>query len=134
MACLFDELQANQQVLEQTAYKVYAKVVRETLYEVAQENCHGCQIDHPSQKQHDVCLFMSLEEKLDYFLDEALERVDLERATEKWNKALKEFFLPKQRLILPSTITRAPILNLIARNLLTILLSLKMQQNGTDDL
>ena len=92
MACLFQELQVTQQLLEQTAYKVYAKVVRETLYEVAQENCHGCRIDHPSQKQHDVCLFMSLEEKLDYFLDEALERVDLERATEKWNKALEELF------------------------------------------
>ena len=33
-------------------YNVYAKALENLLFDVVQEERHGCQIDHPSQKQH----------------------------------------------------------------------------------
>ena len=29
--------------------------------------CHGCQIDHPSQKQHELCLFKTRQEHRDVY-------------------------------------------------------------------
>ena len=41
--------------------------------DIAERKCHGCQIDHPSQRQHDVCLMMTVEERVELCFDEALD-------------------------------------------------------------
>lgn len=92
MACLFDDGRATQQALEQTVYNAYAKAVRESLCEVVRKECVGCQIDHPSQKQHEVCLLMSFDEKVDYFLEEALKQVDEMRVMQEWVTEVETLF------------------------------------------
>ena len=37
----------------------------------AQLSCYGCQVDHPSQRQHDACLMMSFAERVDRYFPEA---------------------------------------------------------------
>ena len=34
--------------------------------------CHGCQIDHPSQKQHDLCLFKTRQEHTEMFIEKVM--------------------------------------------------------------
>ena len=34
--------------------------------------CHGCQIDHPSQKQHELCLFKTRQEHTDMFIEKVM--------------------------------------------------------------
>ena len=69
MACLFDVDNARQKALEHAVYNAYVKVAREPLREFIRGKCYGCQIDHPSQKQHDVCLLMTYDEQVDCFLE-----------------------------------------------------------------
>jgi len=42
---------------------------------VIPKKCYGCRVDHPSQRQHDVCIMMTPKEQLDLCLDEGLELI-----------------------------------------------------------
>ena len=92
MACLFDDDTARQKALEHAVYNAYVKVLREPLWEVIRNECYGCQIDHPSQKQHEVCLFMTYDEQVDCFLEEALKRVDENRLLGEWMAEIATMF------------------------------------------
>ena len=77
IACLYDENSiGQQQVVERELYNAYAKAVEKSLLDIVREECHGCQIDHPSQKQHDVCLFMTHDQQVDCFREDVLKRID----------------------------------------------------------
>ena len=45
------------------------------IYNLTQENCEGCKIDHPSQRRHDCCM-MDYKTMTYSYLESALERVD----------------------------------------------------------
>ena len=99
MACLYeyDDTNVNpQQVMQREMYNIYAKAVENLLFDVVQEECHGCQIDHPSQKQHDVCLFMTYEQQVDCFqddiLDDILKRLDFVEIIKDWVKAVGRLY------------------------------------------
>ena len=47
-------------------------------------HCHGCQIDHPSQKQHDICLFMDSNDHTELFLYDAMDKMNPYNIMEKW--------------------------------------------------
>ena len=49
----------------------YAACLHKYIDRVAEKHCSGCKIGHPSQLQHDICLLMDWEEKVDSFFDEA---------------------------------------------------------------
>ena len=69
MACLFQEKRENnQQMIDQAVRQAHVKALRDALMKVVHEECYGCQVDHPSQKQHDVCLFMTFDEQVHCFL------------------------------------------------------------------
>ena len=53
-----------------------AKHILKVLPDVVKEKCYGCQVDHPSPKQHNVCLMMTNDEKVEVCLDTALARVN----------------------------------------------------------
>ena len=55
----------------------YALHLKPIIRTVSRELCHGCQVDHPSQKQHDVCLIMDEEDRIHHCLERALEEVDV---------------------------------------------------------
>jgi hypothetical protein len=62
-----------------TCMKVlFAKHVVLELPKVIEKKCYGCMINHPSQKQHDVCLQMNKTEQIWLCIDEALERINEE--------------------------------------------------------
>lgn len=71
--------------MEEKLKLAYAKCMVEYIPALVKWRCRGCNLldintgelyDHPSQDQHDVCLTMSLAEKIDLCFDEALEEVD----------------------------------------------------------
>ena len=55
---------------------LFAKHILKELPEIVKEKCFGCQVDHPSQLQHDVCLMMTKAEKIEVCFDTALARVN----------------------------------------------------------
>ena len=55
---------------------LFAKHLLKVLPEIVEEKCFGCQVDHLSQIQHDVCLMMTKAEKVEVCLDTALDRLN----------------------------------------------------------
>ena len=54
----------------------YAIHLKPVIPSVARTLCYGCQVDHPSQKQHDVCLMMTGEERTLHCLKQALLQIE----------------------------------------------------------
>ena len=57
--------------------EAFAEHLPPRIREIVRRRCYGCSINHPSQKNHDVCLMMDPEEQIRSCLDEALESVDI---------------------------------------------------------
>ena len=79
---------------EQHLVSCFAKHLAEKITELVKKECYGCQNDHPSQIQHDKCLMMSQEEKLDEYLDEAWSLISEEAVLHQWYKGLREHSCP----------------------------------------
>ena len=93
MDCLYDDNSiTQQQVVEREMYNAYAKAVEKSLIDIVTEENHGCQIDHPSQKQHDVYLFMTYDQQVDCFLEDVLKRIDDVEVVEDWIKEVERLY------------------------------------------
>ena len=66
----------------------YALHLRSVLSSVATKYCNGCYYDHPSQLEHDACMIMSFEERVNEWFDEALQMVDEDYIIGHWFGAL----------------------------------------------
>ena len=55
--------------------------------------CHGCQIDHPSQKQHDLCLFKTRQEHTEMFIEKIMMELNPYNIMEKWYPELRRMNL-----------------------------------------
>ena len=55
--------------------------------------CHGCQIDHPSQKQHDLCLFKTRQEHTEMFIEKVMMELNPYNIMEKWYPELRRMNL-----------------------------------------
>ena len=55
--------------------------------------CHGCQIDHPSQKQHDLCLFKTRQEHTEMFTEKVMMELNPYKIMEKWYPELRRMNL-----------------------------------------
>ena len=62
--------------LDQDLALTYAIHLKPLISKVIHEECYGCQVDHPSQIQHNVCLMMEEEEQIRLCLKKALMRVN----------------------------------------------------------
>ena len=62
----------------------YAKQLVHKIKSLLAEKCYGCQVSHPSQLQHDVCLMMSTEEQISLTYDEAVDRMNTEEKSMYW--------------------------------------------------
>lgn len=56
------------------------------------QNCHGCAIDHPSQRQH-VCCMMDLDERVLIYFDEAFASMNVNRVIEVVKESLQQKLL-----------------------------------------
>jgi hypothetical protein len=79
---------------EQHLVTCFAKHLENTMRDMIKKDCYGCQIDHPSQIQHDKCMMMSQEEKLDNYLNEAWSLISEEAVLHQWYKDLRDHSSP----------------------------------------
>lgn len=79
---------------EQHLVACFAKHLADKITDLTKKNCYGCQNDHPSQIQHDKCMMMSQEEKLDEYLDEAWCLISEEAVLHQWYKDLRDHSSP----------------------------------------
>ena len=64
----------QQGLIQEKLLKCYAEEIACAISVLVVENCNGCIIDHPSQRQH-PCLMMENDEKLLLYFDIAFSRV-----------------------------------------------------------
>jgi hypothetical protein len=69
----------------------YAQAMVENANCIATRRCYGCEIDHPSQREHS-CIMLSGEERLDYYGDEALESLDEEELLTQWRASVQTVY------------------------------------------
>lgn len=66
----------------------YAGFMVLLLQRLIPEKCYGCQVNHPSQVQHNVCLMMEPEEQVDTYFQDVLSILDEEAVLDYWHHLL----------------------------------------------
>lgn len=82
--------------------EAYVEEMEGCMKKVVSEKCYGCQVDHPSQRQHDVCLMMEAEERLELFFDTAWQIMSADSVFKVWKDKLTDHlceFVPWFELI-----------------------------------
>lgn len=77
--------QERLECMEENLRDVYAGFIAFTLRRLLPEKCYGCQVDHPSQVQHDVCLMMEPEEQVNIYFQEVLSMLNEEAVLDFWH-------------------------------------------------
>ena len=80
-------LSHRQSLIQEKLLKCYAEEIACAISVLVVENCNGCIIDHPSQRQH-PCLMMENDEKLLLYFDIAFSRVSEANVMEKFMNSL----------------------------------------------
>ena len=80
-------LSHRQSLIQEKLLKCYAEEIACAISVLVVENCNGCIIDHPSQRQHH-CLIMENEERLLMYFDIACSRVSEASVMEKFMNSL----------------------------------------------
>lgn len=60
----------------------YTSALKKRIKEMANDECYGCQVDHPSQTQH-TCLMCSEEEHVDMYFDKSLNLLNEDEISEQ---------------------------------------------------
>ena len=76
------------QWMEEQLRDTYAGFMALLLQRLIPQKCFGCQVDHPSQMQHDVCLMMEPEEQVDTYFHEVLSMLNEELVLDFWHHLL----------------------------------------------
>ena len=79
----------RQRLIEEKLLKCYAEEVSAIISMMVLENCEGCRVDHPSQRQHD-CLMMEDDQKMWPYFDSALEKVLEAKVVETFMNSLRD--------------------------------------------
>ena len=75
----------------------FSEAVYPLILAMIKERCFGCQVDHPSQIEHDICLMTEHKERVDMFFQEAfdtilLDEVILDGVYSQWMRRVNEMF------------------------------------------
>ena len=82
-------LSHRQKIIEERLIKCYAEEIASVINQLVVENCNGCIIDHPSQRQH-PCLMMESDERLSMYFDDALSKISEARVMENFMNSLND--------------------------------------------
>ncbi len=82
-------LSHRQSLIQEKLIKCYAEEIGSAISVLVVENCNGCIIDHPSQRQH-PCLMMENDEKLLLYFDIACSRISEGTVMEKFMDCLSD--------------------------------------------
>ena len=77
-------------------FKYLFPKLQTALSTVWQQTCYGCVHSRDSQLDHDVCLMMDLEDRVDYYVVDALRLVDLKHVTRLCKLHLKYMYFDAQ--------------------------------------
>jgi hypothetical protein len=66
----------------------YARKLREAVEDLTRKHCYGCRIDQPSQRNH-PCLMLAESERLNIFVDDAMEDIDCQEVLNLWKNETK---------------------------------------------
>ena len=80
-------LSHRQKVIQEKLIKCYAEEIASGINQLVVDNCNGCIIDHPSQRQHS-CLMMESDERLSLYFDDALAKVSEASVMENFMNSL----------------------------------------------
>ena len=81
-------LSHRQKLIEERLIKC-AEEIASVINQLVVENCNGCIIDHPSQRQH-PCLMMESDERLSMYFDDALSKISEARVMENFMNSLND--------------------------------------------
>ena len=82
-------LSHRQKIIEERLIKCYAEEIASVINQLVVENCNGCIIDHPSQREH-PCLMMESDERLSMYFDDALLKISEARVMESFMNGLSD--------------------------------------------
>ena len=82
-------LSHHQKIIEERLIKCYAAEIASVINQLVVENCNGCIIDHPSQRQH-PCLMMESDERLSMYFDDTLSKISEARVMENFMNSLND--------------------------------------------
>ena len=82
-------LSHRQKMIEERLIKCYAEEIASVINQLVVENCNGCIIDHPSQRQH-PCLMMESDERLSLYFDDALSWASEAKVMENFMNSLND--------------------------------------------
>ena len=82
-------LSHRQKIIEERLIKCYAEEIVPVINQLVVENCNGCILDHPSQRQH-PCLMMESDERLSLYFDGALSKVSEACIMERFMNSLSD--------------------------------------------
>ena len=77
-------------VMEGNMIRFYASAIADLIPRIAEENCFGCQNNHPSQTQHDKCMLSDATELVLLFTDEARKRVDISKLMNSFELSIQQ--------------------------------------------
>ena len=58
---------------------VAVKVLSGLIHESVHQSCTGCRLNHPSQKDHDDCMWLEWPNRVDKYFDEVITKLTKER-------------------------------------------------------
>ena len=70
-------------------FKLYAREISKLYQETLYQECPGCQINHPSQSNHPLCLQEDLNLKLDCILTKISDKIDEDKITKLLKQKLR---------------------------------------------
>ena len=79
----------RQRLIEEKLLKCYPEEVSAIISMTVLENCEGCLVDHPSQRQHD-CLMMEDDQKMWLYFDSALKKLPEAKVVETFMNSLRD--------------------------------------------
>ncbi len=72
---VIEPLQNEMSESENATIDIYAELLLPTIIAIIKKRCHGCNVDHSSQLQHDICLMQPFAVSVHNYIDEALARM-----------------------------------------------------------
>ena len=93
----------EKKIIEQRLIKCYAEEIASVINQLVVENCNGCIIDHPSQRQH-PCLIMESDEILSMYFDDTLSEISEARVMENCMNSLNDICANERWLLKKETL------------------------------
>ena len=86
-------------ILDSTLDLCFALQAFELIDKVANSECDGCKVGHPSQLRHN-CLMLNLEEKLEQYFNAIFDAIDVDEVFAKWEQEVLAKNIPLELVAL----------------------------------